>query len=152
MQNPILKKEMLWWKNCSCFHCRFFVIVFEIKKERKSWWVRASEMVSRVGVGRRRGLAAWVWGMDWQLGAWVGLRVRWSGSACGSVTLSFELGRWCWASSWAGSGETERLEFERVWEFDESGGESVRMRASDEQQAKLAKRKRIKYYFNRDRN
>ena len=28
MQNSILKKVMLWWKNWSCFHCRFFVILW----------------------------------------------------------------------------------------------------------------------------
>ena len=51
-----------------------------LREERQSWWVRALE--------RRVGLA-WVAGMDQWLGAWVDLGVRRSGSARGSVTLSF---------------------------------------------------------------
>ena len=48
--------------------------------------LRASE---KAEMGRRHGLEAWVWAMDRQLGAWVGLGVRRSGSASGSVTSSF---------------------------------------------------------------
>ena len=48
--------------------------------------LRASE---KAEMGRRHGLEAWVWGMDRQLGAWVGLGVRRSGSAGRSVTSSF---------------------------------------------------------------
>ena len=48
--------------------------------------LRASE---KAEMGRRHGLEAWVWGMDRQLRAWVGLGVRRSGSAGRSVTSSF---------------------------------------------------------------
>ena len=58
MQNPILKKVMLWWKNWSCFHCRFFVIVFEIKRGEEEL----------VGQNIRDGELGWRGSEAWGLG------------------------------------------------------------------------------------